>query len=270
MDHPGKEKPKRRRYRLNKKKFSITLLTLGCIVAIIIVASESLANATGVGALVMDAGVPDTAETMTNDAENTQQVHSLEERLIVLDAGHGGFDPGAIGIDGTREDELNLSVTKFLKTELESCGAEVIMTRTDGDAIADTKEKDMAERRRIIEQSGSDIVLSIHMNSFQENPDVSGPVVLFMPGSELGETLAQAVQQTLNDTLHASGIARSKCLYVLESGNQPCILVECGYISNREEEQKLNQETYQKKVAKAICDGVRDFFQQKKTNVQES
>ena len=133
------------------------------------------------------------------------------------------------------------------------------MTREDDGALADTKDADMAERRRIIMESGSDIVVSIHLNSFKDS-QVSGPLVLFMPGSEQGQKLADAVQQSLNTALEASGSARSESLYILKSGNQPCILVECGYISNEEEERNLMRSDYQQKVAKAICGGLATYF----------
>lgn len=96
------------------------------------------------------------------------------------------------------------------------------------------------------------------MNSYKEDPDMSGPLVLFMPGSEKGKKLAEAAQQSMNKELNAEGSARSENLYILKSGNQACVLVECGYISNKTEERKLKQKDYQQKVAKSICEGVRN------------
>jgi N-acetylmuramoyl-L-alanine amidase len=126
--------------------------------------------------------------------------------------------------------------------------------------LGTTQIESLQERRNIIEQSGSDIVISIHMNNFEQDPGVSGPIVLFMPGSDRGKALAEAVQASLNDALDVNGSARSEDLYVLRSGNQPCVLVECGFLSNAEEEQKLKQPEYQQKIAKAICDGAAVFL----------
>ncbi len=180
-----------------------------------------------------------------------------------MDAGHGGFDPGAESENGIREDELNLKVAFFLKSELESLGAKVILTRSDEGALAQTKEADMAKRREIIEQSGSDIVVSVHMNSFTDDPSVSGPLVLYMTGSEKGKTLASAIIESMNERLETEkdGKARSEGnLYILKSGYQPCVIVECGYMSNTQEERKLTSEEYQQSVAKAIGRGIEAYF----------
>jgi N-acetylmuramoyl-L-alanine amidase len=178
-----------------------------------------------------------------------------------VDAGHGGFDPGASGADGTCEDELNLKVANYLKTALESYGAQVIMTRSDEGALAGTKEEDMAQRRRIITESQSDIVVSVHMNSYTDD-SVSGPLVLFMKGSSRGERLAKCIQSSMVDLLKPSreNVARADDLYILRSGNQPCVIVECGYLSNEQELQLLKSDDYQQQVASAICQGVINYF----------
>ncbi len=263
MSYSKAKTPQRRRYRLNKKKFAITVLWFLCTAAIIVVAMMSLANAFDVKTLAIGAGASESTEYVVTEANEIKKKNAgkaLNGRKIILDAGHGGFDPGAIGVRGTHEDEINLQVTKLLKTELENYGAQVIMTREDDNAIAETKENDMAKRRLIIEQSGADTVISIHMNSFKKDPKVCGPLVLFMPGSVEGKRFAEAVQKTLNEQLSSNTCARSESLYILQSGNLPCILVECGYLSNEQEERKLNQPDYQKKIAKAICEGAVGYF----------
>jgi len=240
------EAPRRRRYRFNAKKLGVTLISFGCMAALIGLAVSHFAS------------WPASAYAgKTASPQNGADV--LSGRCIVIDAGHGGFDPGAIGASGLREDELNLKVAKLLKAAFEERDAEVIMTRSTDDAIADTKDEDMAERRRIIEQSGSDIVISIHMNSHTD-PSVSGPLVLFMPGSENGKRLAEDIMDSLNDALNADGRARSNSLYILMSGSQPCVLVECGYISNALEEANLAREEYRKIIAGAICEGTERYF----------
>ncbi len=187
--------------------------------------------------------------------------NALTDRLIVVDAGHGGFDPGTIGVTGTEEDGLNLLVANHLRELLESNGAKVIMTRTNENAIAETKDADMAKRRQIITDSGSDIVVSIHMNAFSDS-SVSGPLVIFMQGSVKGEKLATSIQQNLLDELapEQQNSARSGDLYILRSGWQPCVIVECGYLSNEKEEQLLVQDDYQRKLAEAICGGINYYF----------
>ncbi len=254
----SKEEPKRK-YRLNKKKFAIAMSVLCFAAAALMVAIYYLMSAEereAVAALNPPQQTPGSQAT----AEISKSIYG---RLIVVDAGHGGFDPGATGVSGTREDELNLKVAFLLKAELESMGAEVIMTRSDENALAETKDADMAKRREIITQSGSDIVVSVHMNSFPDDPEVSGPLVLFMKGSANGKKLAQAIIDSMNAELEPDKKGRSRSesnLFILKSGNQPCVIVECGYISNAKEEEKLVTDDYQRKVVKAICSGVAVYF----------
>ncbi len=252
MDKPRHQlevnNPRRRKYRFNAKKLAITLISVGCIAVLVVLCVQHFGSQ------------PASAYTGTAPpASDSTDVDVLKNKSIVIDAGHGGFDPGAIGASGIREDELNLKVAKQLQQELEDKGATVIMTRSTDDAIAKTKDDDMAERRRIIEESDSDIVISIHMNSHTDSK-ISGPLVLFMPGSDNGKRLAENIMDSINKELNADGKARSDDLYILKSGNQPCVLVECGYISNAMEEASLNREDYQKKIADAILKGAAEFF----------
>ena len=252
-----------RRYRFNPKKLATTLLTLGAVIAIIVVAAVALNNT---GAIAAGTQPPVSQATGTTGPSSTPKTSGGNASpvsgglVVVVDAGHGGFDPGAIGITGAHEANLNLAVASYLKDELEARDIQVIMTRDSDEGLGTTQNESLASRREIIEQSGSDIVISIHMNSFTDDPSVSGPMVLFMPGSDKGKTLAEAVQQSLNDALGVDDSARSEDLYVLRSGNQPCALVECGYLSNEDEEHSLQQPDYQKKVAKAICEGIVQYF----------
>lgn len=185
----------------------------------------------------------------------------LTGRKIVVDAGHGGFYQGSTGYAGSHEDELNLAVANYLKSELENAGAEVIMTRSDSNAIAETKLLDMQKRRDIISSSGADIAISIHMNSYT-NSTPSGPLTMFAAGSVKGEALAGAVQARLIEDLkpQSENNTRGEDFYILESGNMPCIIVECGFISNPQEEALLIKPSYQRQVAQSIRLGVEDYF----------
>ncbi|MGE5493886.1 MAG: N-acetylmuramoyl-L-alanine amidase family protein [Burkholderiales bacterium] len=249
----------KKRYRFNAKKFATTMSVLCFIVAGAIIAAHYIGESGGIGAI---AALDNPQRTAKAGAQASgEAAKGLAGKSVVVDAGHGGFDPGTIGSNGAEEDDVNLAVSKFLKAELEDRGAKVIMTRSDENAIADTKDADMEKRRVIIRDSGSDIVVSVHMNSFKDE-SVSGPLVLFMTGSAKGKALAECIQQRLNDELgpESKGAARSENLHVLRAGSQPSVLVECGFLSNPEEEKKLLTEDYQKKVAKAICNGIEDYF----------
>jgi N-acetylmuramoyl-L-alanine amidase len=250
----------KRKYRLNKRKFAATMSVLcfiivGTVLAIHYVGDDSEREA------IAAVDPPQKTVTAAPRKSSEPATQGLKGKSIVVDAGHGGFDPGASGASGSEEDDINLAVAQFLKAEFEDRGAEVIMTRSDENAIAGTKAEDMEKRRVIIHDSGSDIMVSVHMNWFKDD-SVSGPLVLFMPGSDQGKVLAECIQQHLNDDLEpdTKGSARSDNLLVLRAGSQPSVLVECGFISNPQEEEKLLTEDYQRKVAKAICDGVADFI----------
>jgi len=271
MNHPNARKPRRRGYRLNKKKFAGILLALGFIIATVAVAakvyeeaSAEFAGAQGkgdIGAIALGSGVPQKTDNaaIKPAASKATAKHDGDKLCVVVDAGHGGFDPGAIGSNGTREADINLQVAKKLKAELEKRGAQVVMTREGDDGLGNTQQESLKERRRIIQQSDACLVISIHMNSFDDK-NVSGPLVLFAPGSEQGKEFAETVQQRLNDALESGGRARSEDLVVVQSTDKPSILVECGYITNPKEEKNLKKPEYQDKIVKAICDGVNDFL----------
>lgn len=250
------QEPKRR-YRLNKRKFTITLALLCFAVAAIVIATHYINSADDREAI---AALNPPQSTAGNGAATHNNQMPLEGKTIVVDAGHGGDDQGATGVNGSVERELNLSVATLLKQQFESKGARVVMTRTD-DTLAETKDEDWEKRGEIITQSDADAVISIHMNWFEDS-SVSGPLVLSLTGSEQGRKLAGIIQSSMNEMLEPErqGRSRSEDLHILKYGFQPSALVECGYISNAREEEMLNTEEYQLKVAKAVCDGVVEYF----------
>jgi N-acetylmuramoyl-L-alanine amidase len=190
------------------------------------------------------------------------QVMRQSRGTIVIDAGHGGFDAGASGkVTKVREDILNLAVAKKLQRLFEINGFTVIMTREDDKAIASTKKGDMAKREKIIEESNPDIVISIHMNKFPDS-SVSGPMAFYYEKSEEGKMLAQLIQQQLNEYLEPPKprTFKPENYFMLRKGDCPCVLIECGFLSNAREEELLQTDEYQEKCAKAIYKGVADFF----------
>lgn len=183
-------------------------------------------------------------------------------RKILIDAGHGGFDAGAEATVGKKnEAELNLAVAKHLKSELQDAGFQVEMTREKDEALGGNKDADMQARRKMIEESNADLVVSVHMNTV-DDASVNGPICFFMPGSTQGERLAQLIQKNLNDELDPKNPkkSRSENFFVLRSGKMPCILVECGFITNKDEAKKLENSKYQKRVAQSIAWGILDYY----------
>lgn len=184
----------------------------------------------------------------------------LSGMTFVVDPGHGGFDNGASGPNGSVEAPLNLSVSLYLAGELRKLGATVIMTRTDENALAGTKKEDMRKRAEILSQDGLTAGISIHMNKFVD-PKPKGPRVFFDKGSEEGRALAQMLQNALDD---AVGIKRKEPLVgdylVLRSGKQVNVLIECGFLSNPEDEALLMTAEYQQLLAKTIAETIARFF----------
>lgn len=181
---------------------------------------------------------------------------------VVLDAGHGGEDGGAIGIKTlVREKTVNLSITKKLAGMLESVGADVVLTRSDDDALCKgkySKAEDMRLRAAIIDKVQPYLVVSIHCNSFPDRTDVTGAQVFYLPGSVTGERLAEAIRGSVCEILPETRSRQSKSadFYMLRHGNSTNVLVECGFLSSPKEEEKLCDNDYQNRLAYAIFDGI--------------
>lgn len=185
------------------------------------------------------------------------------EATIVLDAGHGGWDPGKTGTAGANEKDLNLAVVEKLAEYLEQGGAEVILTRENDDALGGGKRTDMAERKRIANESGGDILVSIHQNAFP-SASARGAQVFYHKLSPEGKLLAECVQESLKSRVDGSNHRMAKengDYYILRTTEIPAVIVECGFLSNYEEEKLLNDAGYQEKLAWAIYCGVLDYFE---------
>ena len=186
----------------------------------------------------------------------------VSDKVIVLDAGHGASDGGAVGQSGVLEKELNLSIALRLQKLLEKTGATVIVTRADDKPIAENKRSDMRLRKNIKENSGADIFVSIHMNKFPQSK-YSGAQV-FYSADEESKALGEAIQKSLTDILNPSNnrVAKSagESIYLLKKSDVPSVIVECGFLSNPEEEHLLTQEEYQEKVAWSVYAGITSYF----------
>lgn len=181
--------------------------------------------------------------------------------VIVIDAGHGGFDGGAIGdVTGTAEAGLNLEVAKLLSNDLTARGFWVIMTRKDDNALGDSKQADMAERRRIMKLGCVDAVISIHMNKFGDK-SVKGPMVFYMKNSDEGKRLADKVIERICENVSVpKRFSNPEDLFVLREPSAPSVLVECGFLSNADDEARLMTPEYREKLVKGIAEGLTDYF----------
>ncbi len=187
-------------------------------------------------------------------------------KVIVIDAGHGGIDGGGVGV-ATKNDEnhLNLEYSQCLKEYCENFGFKVIMTRTTLDGLYDItaknkKKSDMKKRKEIIDNSNADLVVSLHMNSFPSK-SAKGAQVFFNKENASGKVLAQSIQNSFLSTLpNAKKSASSGDYFIVNCTSLPAVIVECGYLSNPEEDLLLSSEEYKRKVCYLIFCGILNFL----------
>lgn len=204
---------------------------------------------------------------MITYAEQTVAVKSgetLHGKIIAIDAGHGGIDPGTIGVNGTEEKEINLALAKQLQSLLEEKGATVVMTRTSDRAYSDVKKDDLDDRAALVAKKKAALFISIHCNAVPGSCD-RGAQVFYYPGSENGKILAESVRENLVEKLKNTDreALTLDSAYIMRILDIPAIIVEAGFLSNPEEEALLNEEAYREKVAAAIYGGIIDYYDKK-------
>lgn len=206
------------------------------------------------------------------EAEATPASSIASLGTVVVDAGHGGEDPGKVSAySGVNEKDLSLAIAKLLSKQLEAAGYKVIMTREEDKLvyregtteIFDKRKQDLTRRKEIMDNSGADIVVSIHLNDFGQS-QYYGAQVFYPPESEQSKALALNVQKALREGVDPSNkreaLLKSEPIVILRNLKTPTIIVECGFLSNKKEEQNLRNENYQIKIAKAIKTGIDNYF----------
>ena len=187
--------------------------------------------------------------------------------VIVIDAGHGGVDPGKVGVSGVLEKDVNLAVAQKLQARLTADGFTVVMTRTEdvglySDTATNKKREDMAARVRLISEADPELTISIHQNSF---PDASckGAQVFYYKDSEESRMLAEFLQKTFPEVLRDGNTRQAKAnsdYYLLKRTECPIVIAECGFLSSPEEERLLSTAEYQEKVADALYEGIKQYL----------
>ncbi len=184
---------------------------------------------------------------------------------IVIDAGHGGIDNGSIGYSGTLESEINLWYAKTLQQYCTEFGFFVTMTRTNDNGLyspfaKNKKKDDMKQRQKIIEDTSPDMVISIHMNSFPESSS-RGAQVFYAKDSAEGKLLADSIQdQFVKNLVKPRQSSEVGDYYIVNCTTAPSVIVECGFVSNPEEEQLLLQEDYKDKVCYSVVCGILKYL----------
>ncbi|MBR4270675.1 MAG: N-acetylmuramoyl-L-alanine amidase [Clostridia bacterium] len=202
---------------------------------------------------------------VANYSVATYTYSPLPKFCVVLDAGHGGVDTGAVSKNGTFERDINLQITQKLGYMLTAMGITVIYTRTTQDALFNTfshghKLKDMKARTEIIKNANPNLVISIHLNSFTDS-SAHGAQVFFKPHDEYSQELSQHIQDIFLKNIEGSRKNSMKGdFYILNYSPSAAILIECGFLSNPEEERLLLSSTYQEKLAYLIMCGIVSYF----------
>ena len=179
-----------------------------------------------------------------------------QSRVIVIDPGHGGADPGKVGVNGALEKDINLQIAKKVRLKLEEMGYQVHMTR-EGDEVAEGKRADLQRRIQFIEEKAPALVVGIHQNSYTD-ATVKGAQVFYYSESKEGREVAEIVQQELLqvDSSNTRKIKENSSFYLLKNTAAVTIIVECGFLSNQEEAETLVLNEYQEELAQAICNGI--------------
>lgn len=206
-----------------------------------------------------------TVSTYTNISKTSPAFSALpiSGKVIILDPGHGGWDPGKTGINGENEKDINLKIALRIKDYLEQGGAEVYMTRETDTALSQTKSGDMKERISPAKKGEADVFISIHQNAFT-SAGPKGAQVFYYNGSDGGKTLAECIQSRLisfADSENTRSAKQNSNYYILKKTDIAAVIIECGFLSNPSEEKKLNTEGYRDKIAWAVYMGLWDYFE---------
>ncbi len=189
------------------------------------------------------------------------------ERVVVIDAGHGGVDPGKVAINRALEKDINLSIAQKLKVMLQEEKITVIMTRNEDNGLYDEGDRnkkiaDMKKRCAIVNEANPDLLVSIHQNSYQSE-SVKGSQVFYYEKSEDGKRLGEILQNSLIKQVDQSNNRTAKSnnnYYMLLHVQCPAVIVECGFLSNWREAEKLKTDEYQEKIAQALKKGILEYL----------
>lgn len=197
---------------------------------------------------------------------SSRQVENKKDICVVIDAGHGGSDPGKVGINNQLEKDINLEIAGILKRFLQAEDIKVVMTREGDGGLYDEnasnkKVQDMKKRLEIIENAEPVLVVSIHQNSYHEEY-VKGAQVFYYATSTSSKQLAEIIQEELKslDPENHREAKGNDSYFLLKKTSRPIVIVECGFLSNREEAEKLSSEVYQEKIAWNIHMGIMKYL----------
>ncbi|MBQ0098323.1 MAG: N-acetylmuramoyl-L-alanine amidase [Oscillospiraceae bacterium] len=200
----------------------------------------------------------------------------MEDRIadfptVIIDAGHGGEDGGCVAKDGTLEKDINLSISKKLSEMLREKGFNVREIRTEdisiyndnSETLSEKKTSDLHNRLAIFNSNENNVIISIHQNHFSDS-SYYGTQVFYSKNNSNSKILAEAVRKSVKESLQKDNERETKqadkSIFLLDNATVPAVIVECGFLSNDNEREKLKTEEYQNKMAYAICLGFLEYY----------
>jgi N-acetylmuramoyl-L-alanine amidase len=222
----------------------------------------------GLSVLLIGAALLLRGEAQPSAAQNPMPIWSgsFAGKTVVIDPGHGGVDPGAIGVTKVKEKDVNLAVALKVKDMLTQAGVHVVLIREEdcdfgtSSGASSRKHEDLAHRRQVVADANADVILSIHCNSYPDRK-TRGAQVFYYKESSQGPEAAKVIQERLNQLTGRKRMARPDTFYMLRNTQGIALTVEIGFLSNPEEEKKLVDSDYQNQIALAIALGVADYFE---------
>jgi N-acetylmuramoyl-L-alanine amidase len=212
-------------------------------------------------------------DLLSGSKEQISSIEHTDTPIVIIDAGHGGEDGGTVGVNRAYEKDINLSIAKKLDTFLRAAGIRTVMTRTEDILLYDRntnyegrkKVLDLAARLKISEEYENAIFVSIHMNAFPE-AKYKGLQVYYSPNDPLSENLAQRIQVMTKEALMQENNRKIKSsggkIFLLDRMKTPSVLIECGFLSNPEECERLCDEAYQNELATVISCAILDHIKE--------
>lgn len=184
-----------------------------------------------------------------------------DDRLVVIDPGHGGIDGGKAGANGVEEKEINLKISLKIEKMLKEKGIRVVMTRTADERLAENQVEDLKARVALMNEAEPVLVVSIHQNSYHDE-GVSGAQVFYYTDSAESERAAGILQEALKeiDPENTKAAKGNRTYYILKKTEVPVVIAECGFLSNYQEAEKLADEEYQQELAEAITAGILQYI----------
>ena len=211
-------------------------------------------------------------QTVNFHADLFENRGRYQDKTIVLDPGHGGEDGGAVGVNGAYEKDINLAVALMLEQKLEAAGFQIIMTRDTDTLIGDTalpsisqrKRSDTLKRFEIASEYPDALFVSIHQNYFTQSK-YHGAQVFYSGNHQDSSRLAEMIRSSIVESTQPENTRQNKQaeknIYILYHLEIPAVLVECGFLTNQEEAQKLVREDYQQQLADAIYNGILRYYE---------